>query len=80
MNSMGGGKISGASYAGLSSSSWHKSTHSGSGINCVEVAFLDRYVAVRDTRDRNGPTLAFMSPEWQAFVAATKDGEFKLLL
>ena len=78
MNSLGG-KISGTSDPDLPLSAWRKSTHSGSGINCVEVAFLDRFVAVRDTKDRSGPMLAFMLPEWETFVAAAKDGEFNVL-
>ncbi|HCU97657.1 MAG TPA: hypothetical protein DHU96_35085 [Actinobacteria bacterium] len=35
-------------------------------------------VAVRDSKDRGGPVLAFAPEEWQAFTAALKDGEFDL--
>ncbi|MGW0213697.1 DUF397 domain-containing protein [Micromonospora chokoriensis] len=50
---------------------WHKSTKSGTnGGNCVEVADnLPDVVLVRDTKDRDGGTLAFGSTAWRAFVA-----------
>jgi Domain of unknown function (DUF397) len=58
---------------------WHKSTRSGAyGDNCVEVAFVDEVIAVRDSKDRSGPVLVFTRGEWDAFVAGAKDGEFDL--
>jgi len=62
----------------LSSATWRKSSHSGSGANCVEVAFLDGCVAVRNTNDRDGSLLAFTPAEWEAFIAGARDGEFDL--
>ena len=35
-------------------------------------------VAVRDSKDRQGPVLVFGSAEWRAFAAAVKAGEFDL--
>src|SRR5690349_16565774 len=46
--------------------------------NCVEVAFADGGVAVRDSRHPEGPILLFTQAEWDAFVAGAKDGEFDL--
>jgi Domain of unknown function (DUF397) len=47
---------------------WRKSTYSGgNGGACVEVASADG-VAVRDTTDRDGVTLAFDVGAWAAFV------------
>ncbi|MDG4763915.1 DUF397 domain-containing protein [Solwaraspora sp. WMMD406] len=56
-----------------SSPSWRKSTRSGGVSNCVEVAdnLADR-VLVRDTKDRDGGTLAFAPSAWRSFVALAK--------
>jgi hypothetical protein len=43
----------------------------------VEVADLpDGGVAVRDSKDADGPKLVFTRAEWQAFIGGVKDGEF----
>jgi hypothetical protein len=48
---------------------WFKSSYSGSSDNdCVEVASEPRVVHVRDSKDRQGPTLAFPPEAWAAFV------------
>jgi len=59
---------------------WRKSSYSGSnGGNCVEVADnLPGVVAVRDSKDPDGPVLAFTPDDWQAFTAAIKAGEFDI--
>jgi hypothetical protein len=45
----------------------------------VEVCTSDPdTVAVRDSKDREGPELAFISDEWAAFVQGVKRGEFDL--
>lgn len=43
---------------------------------CVEVAFTDDAVLVRNSRDRAGPVLAFTVAEWAAFVGGVRKGEF----
>jgi hypothetical protein len=60
---------------------WTKSTFSGgNGEGCVEVAsHRPNTVAVRDSKDREGPQLAFPAPAWSQFVAGIKGGEFDLL-
>ncbi|WFE37250.1 DUF397 domain-containing protein [Micromonospora sp. WMMD998] len=55
---------------------WKKSTRSNGGGNCVEVATPPRVVMVRDSKDRQGPTLSFTSPGWTSFVQALKSGTF----
>lgn len=58
---------------------WRTSTYSANGSTCVEVAVnLPGVVAVRDSKDREGPMLAFTPDEWRAFVAGTKAGKFDL--
>ncbi|WP_416902705.1 DUF397 domain-containing protein [Micromonospora echinospora] len=54
----------------LAGAAWRKSTRSGgSGGDCVEVAhYLPGFVAVRDSKDPNGPALAFRTGSWSAFV------------
>ncbi|MBS2966572.1 DUF397 domain-containing protein [Actinocrinis puniceicyclus] len=62
----------------LANLTWRKSTRSGGqGGACVEVADLpDGGVAVRDSKDPDGPKLVFTGPEWLAFIGGVKDGEF----
>jgi len=63
----------------LSALQWRKSTKSGPYTdNCVEVAFVDEAIAVRDSKNPTGPVLLFTTAEWDAFVGGAKDGEFDL--
>jgi hypothetical protein len=59
----------------LTGAAWRKSTWSAVE-NCVEVAFGDGQVAVRDSKDRSGPALIFSSHEWSAFLSGVRNGEF----
>jgi hypothetical protein len=56
---------------------WRKSTRSGAS-NCVEVAFLDGHVAVRDSKDKRGQVLTFTTAEWRAFLNDVREGAFEL--
>lgn len=48
---------------------WRKSSHSGSGDQCVEVAALSGGLrAVRDSKDPQGPALLFSPAEWRALT------------
>lgn len=63
----------------LTGATWRKSRRSaGNGGNCVEVAAVDRRVAVRDSKDRTGPVLAFGERDWATFVRTAKAGRFDL--
>lgn len=64
----------------LTGADWRKSSFSsGNGGQCVEVAGnLPGVVAVRDSKDPDGPVLVFTPGEWQAFAAGVKRGEFDL--
>jgi Domain of unknown function (DUF397) len=61
----------------LSQAVWRTSTYSA-GNGCVEVAFVDGRVGVRDSKVPEGPVLVFTAHEWEAFLAGTRDGEFEL--
>jgi hypothetical protein len=60
-----------------SKATWRKSTWSHNN-GCVEVAFIGTRVAIRDSKDRNGPVLVFTASEWDAFISGARDGEFEL--
>ncbi|MER7129183.1 DUF397 domain-containing protein [Streptosporangium saharense] len=73
----------------LSSVVWRKSSRSTNGGDCVEVAVVpgdpalaahkadaDALYLLRDSKDPDGPALAFTQGEWDAFVGGVKDGEF----
>ncbi|MBG0826391.1 DUF397 domain-containing protein [Planomonospora sp. ID67723] len=61
----------------LSSAVWRRSSLSGSGNHCVEVADnLPGIVAVRDSKDPGGPVLTFSPDQWRAFTGGIRNGEF----
>jgi hypothetical protein len=62
----------------LTNADWRKSSFSGgNGGNCVEVARnLPGVVAVRDSKDREGPALVFPPGEWLAFLDGVRAEEF----
>jgi len=51
---------------------WRKSSYSGNTGNCVEVADLSDRVAVRDSKDLDGPKLIFTRDQWRAFLEGIK--------
>jgi hypothetical protein len=59
---------------------WHKSSYSGSnGGGCIDVADnLPGIVAVRDSKDPQGPNLTFSRDEWRTFTTCVKRGELGL--
>jgi hypothetical protein len=57
----------------LSRAEWRKATRSNSnGGNCVEAASLRGVVAVRDSKDPDGPKLTFAPAEWRTFTNDVK--------
>ncbi|MET8041641.1 DUF397 domain-containing protein [Micromonospora sp. NPDC005215] len=57
----------------LTGAAWRKSTRSGAQGNCVEVADnLPGVIAVRDSKDKEGPALTFPPTTWGAFVSYAK--------
>ncbi|MGA5818429.1 DUF397 domain-containing protein [Kitasatospora sp. NPDC094028] len=56
---------------------WRKSSHSGGQGACVEIAGPTAgAVAVRDSKDPEGPQLRFSADAWRAFAAAAATGLF----
>jgi hypothetical protein len=61
----------------LSRAVWTKSARSGGNCdNCVEVAFIDDAIAVRDSKNPTAGVLLYTRAEWDAFIGGVKDGEF----
>jgi hypothetical protein len=59
----------------LSRATWRKSTYSSQDGNCVEVARnLPGVVAVRDSKNPDGPELLVSPAEWRAFVRELRIG------
>ncbi len=56
---------------------WRKSSYTSSnGGTCVEVGAAGQVIAVRDSKDPDGPRLVFGRTEWTAFAAQVKAGRF----
>lgn len=71
----------GISSEALTGAQWRKSRYSGAMGNCVEVAPLaGGDIAMRNSRDPQGPALVYTRAEIEAFVAGVKDGEFDDML
>jgi hypothetical protein len=61
----------------LGAVAWRKSSASNPSGDCIEVAALDSgAVAVRNSRDPEGPALVYTRAEIDAFIKGAKDGEF----
>ncbi len=55
---------------------WRKSSYSSNGGNtCVETAMAGPLVAVRDSKDPDGPRLAFSARAWDTFLTRVKHGQ-----
>ncbi|QLY30027.1 DUF397 domain-containing protein [Nocardia huaxiensis] len=55
---------------------WFKSARSTGAKECVEIAFLDSGVGVRDSKNPTGPALIFAPAEWDRFTTALMDGKY----
>ncbi len=60
---------------------WQKSHRSNPSGNCVEFAELSGgEIAVRNSRDPDGPALIYTSAEIAAFILGARDGDFDNLI
>jgi hypothetical protein len=61
----------------MRSAVWRKSHKSNPSGNCVEMARLPSgVIAVRNSRDPDGPALIYTRAEIDAFIRGIKDGDF----
>ncbi|TDC06823.1 DUF397 domain-containing protein [Actinomadura bangladeshensis] len=78
-DSSGGSCVEVTSIVTVAETEWQKSSKSdSSGGECVEVADLAAAVAVRDSKDPDGPKLIFGPSAWQAFASQVKSGTLDL--
>jgi hypothetical protein len=68
--------------AELPSLTWQKSRRSNPSGNCVELARLPdgAGIAVRNSRDPDGPALIYTVDEVAAFIQGAMDGDFNNLI
>ncbi|MET8629103.1 DUF397 domain-containing protein [Kitasatospora sp. NPDC004669] len=56
---------------------WYKSSYSAQANECVEARqSVASGMAVRDSKDPDGPALLFPADAWSSFLAGVKGGEF----
>lgn len=59
---------------------WRRSSYSGGNgsSNCVDVRTLPGVIAVRDSKDPDGPKLVVSPAGWRVFAARVKSGRYDL--
>ncbi|WSQ15130.1 DUF397 domain-containing protein [Streptomyces sp. NBC_01231] len=73
--------VNGVPASTLQHVTWVRSRRSAMEGNCVEMAALPGgAVAVRNSRDPEGPALIYTRAEIVAFLAGARDGEFDALV
>lgn len=64
----------------FSRATWRKSTRSQQSGQCVELARIDAWIGLRDSKEPDGPVLVFTAEEFAAFLDGAVKGEFDDLL
>jgi len=59
----------------LSNAQWQSSSR---GRGDVQIAFVEGFVAMRNSRRPGSPSLIFTPDEWGAFVSGAREGDFDL--
>ena len=63
----------------LSRAVWRKSARSNNGGACIEVATnLPGIVAIRDSKNPDGPTLTVSPDDWRTFIRQLKHQQFTI--
>jgi len=68
------------SEAERTSLAWLKAQYSTQNGQCVEIASIVGKIAMRDSKDPDGPILVYTSAEFRAFLDGAQNGEFDSLL
>ena len=64
------------SEAERASLAWLKAQSSGANGQCVEIASTAGKIAIRDSKDPDGPILVYTPGEFKAFLDGARNGEF----
>ncbi|TJZ44018.1 DUF397 domain-containing protein [Streptomyces piniterrae] len=59
----------------LTQAEWQSSSQ---GVGEVQIAFVEGYIAMRNSRSPDIPAVIFTPGEWNAFVLGAREGEFDL--
>jgi hypothetical protein len=62
----------------FSAARWCKSSRSDHSGECVEVASVASVVAVRDSKDPDGPKLIVDDAQWRAFTRQVRRGAYDM--
>jgi hypothetical protein len=57
-------------------SEWRKSSLSADAANCVEVALVGGEIALRHSRQPDGPILVFSAAAWRVFLQGLREDTF----
>jgi len=79
MSAVKAGKIT-LSEAERASLAWLKAQSSTVNGQCVEIAAATGNVAIRDSKDPDGPILVYTPAEFRAFLDGARNGEFDSLV